>query len=232
MSARADYLKWRRSAQVGCVFARFLSRAPDDHGQYIVEVSQSPDPLRVAKAIASRTERLVADPSISIATLLLPTVKTVEALVKVTVALRNYPGWTVATMTLDPPPSGNFVGVQIFREVPFQGASSRRSEVLAFGPFNIFARTRRSPVAAFEIFVGEPMANDPVSQKPTDRANLAHAELSTTSILRIPNLFEKMIDQSKALRLRSLGGVDDRRAKAKVSFVIRPALARKFGLEP
>lgn len=76
------------------------------------------------------------------------------------------------------------------------------------------------------------MANDPVSRKPTDRANLAHADLSTTSILRIPNLFEKMINQSKALRLRSLGGVDDRRAKAKVSFVIRPALARKFGLEP
>jgi len=232
MSARADYLKWRRSAQVGCVFARLLSRAPDDHGQKIVEVSQSPNPTRVARAIASRTEQLVADPSISIATLLLPTVETVDALVKVAIALREDPNWIVTTTKLDPPPSRNFVGVQIFREIPFQKTSSRRSEVLVFGPFNIFPRTRRSPVAAFEIFVGEPMANDPVSQESTNRANLAHADLSTTSILRIPNLFEKMISQSKALRLRSLGGVDDRRAKAKVSFVIWPTVARKFGLEP
>ncbi len=231
MSARADYVKWRRSAQVGCVFARYFSNKPDEYGQDIAEVSQSADPVRVAKAIASRVERLVADPSITVATLVMPTIATVEALANVAVALRDHPKWIVSAIKLDPPPEGDFVGVQLFREIPYQSAS-RRSEVLAFGPFNIFPRTRRSPVAAFELFVGEARANDPVSQKPTDRANLAHADLTTTAILRAPNLFENMLKQTKALRLKSLNGVDDHRAKAKVTFTIRPTLARRLGLEP
>jgi len=231
MAARADYVKWRRSAQVGCVFARFFSNKPDKYGQDIAEVSQSYDPVRVAKAIALRVERLVADPSVTVATLLMPTITTLEALAKVTVALRDHPKWIISAMKLGPPPTGDFVGVQLFREIPYQ-STNRRSEVLAFGPFNIFPRTRRSPVAAFELFVGEPRANDPVSQEPTDRANLAHADLATTGILSAPNLFENMLKQSKALRLKSLNGVDDHRAKAKVSFTIRPTLARSLGLEP
>jgi hypothetical protein len=231
MSARADYVKWRRSAQVGCVFARFFSRKPDEYGQNVSEVSQSVDPVRVAKAIASRVERLVADPSVSVASLIMPTITTVEALANVAVALRDHPKWIVSAIKLDPPPAGDFIGVQLFREVPYQ-STTRRSEVLAFGPFNIFPRTRRSPVATFELFVGEPRTNDPVSQTPTNRANLAHADLTTTRILRVPNLYKNMLTQTKALRLKSLNGIDDRRAKAKVSFTIRPALAAKLGLTP
>jgi hypothetical protein len=231
MTARADYVKWRRSAHVGCVFARFFSCRPDEYGQDVTEVSQSADPVRVAKAIASRVERLVADPSVSVATLIMPTITTVEALAKVAIALRDHPKWIVSAIKLLPPPAGDFIGVQLFREVPYQ-STTRRSEILAFGPFNIFPRTRRSPVAAFELLVGEPRANDPVSQEPTDRANLAHADLTATGILRVPNLFENMLKQTKALRLKSLSGIDDHRAKAKVSFTIRPALAGKLGLEP
>jgi hypothetical protein len=229
MSARADYLRWRHSATVGCVFARFFSSHPDEYGQQIVEVSQSADPSRVAAAIAKRVEQYVADESVNIASLIMPTIKTPEALVKVALALRDQPQWIVTTSHLTPPPQ-DLVSVLMFREIPFQ-TSSRRSEVLAFGPFRGFPATRKSPVAAFEIFVGEPMANDPVSQKPTNRANLAHADLKETPILKIPNMFDGMLEKTRVLRLKSLGNVDDHRAKAKVSFVVSRALARKLGLE-
>jgi hypothetical protein len=226
MSARADYLKWRREPAVGCRFARWLSNHPNDYGQQIEEVSRSGNPMRIAAAIVSRVDRLVADPSISAATLLLPQIVNVEALANIALALRGRPQWNVTTSKLEPPPVGkNLVRVHIVRQLPFEN-TVRPSEVLVLGPFNIFPPTRRSPVTAFEIFVGKPMANDPGSGKPTDKTNLAHMDLSGSQLT--PNAFDNLWNGSRAGRLASLGGVEDNRAKAKVSFVISATLAKKL----
>jgi hypothetical protein len=182
MSARADDLKWRRKPAVGCRFARWLSYHPNDYGQQIEEVSRSTNPVRIAAAIASRIEQLVAEPSISSATLLLPQVVNIAALANVALALREHPQWKVATSELDPPPSDKkFVGVHIVRQLPF-GNTIRPSEVLVLGPFKLFQATRRSPVTAFEVFVGKPMANDPGSGQPTSKTNLAHMDLSASQL--------------------------------------------------
>ena len=229
MSARADYLKWRRSSAVGCVFARWLSAHPGEAGQKIEEVSQSKNPERVAAAIAARIDQLVSDKSISAATLILPRITTLEGLTKVALALRGYPKWKVSTTKLLPPPTADLVRVHIVRRIPFK-KTTRPSEVLVFGKFNVFPPTRRSPVTAFEVFVGEPMRNDPGSGTVTKRANLAHVDLRSTDIT--PNLYNNMWDGSQKGRLRELGVAEDLRAKAKVSFVISSALALKLGCAP
>jgi hypothetical protein len=229
MSARADYLGWRRTPAVGCTFARYLATRPDDCGQKIEEVSQSQNPRRVAAAIARCVDECVSDSSISAATLVLPGITTIEGLSRVALAVCDYPKWTVTMRKLPEPPKGNLVAEHIVREIPF-GQTWCPSEVLAFGPFSMFPRTRRAPVVALEIFVGEPMQHDPKSRDtPTTKANLAHLDLAATDLTL--NVINHMWESSERGREASLGRKDDNRAKAKVSFVISARLARRLGCE-
>ena len=85
---------------------------------------------------------------------------------------------------------------------------------------------------ALEIYVGEPMTHDPKTHEPSTKANLAHMALG-------PDLDDSTIDAmweaSKAARLKSLGltgGLEDNRAKAKVSFVIPASLAQQLACAP
>ena len=138
MSARADYLAWRSLPAVGCMFARLLSKRPLDCGQKIAEVKSDGPPERIARSVATRIDRLVADPSVSAATLLLPGLDALEKLTRMAVALGNRPAWHVRMTTLPGTPGGDMVAVNIVREVPFQGASCP-SEAL------VSDRLRRSP---------------------------------------------------------------------------------------
>lgn len=108
------------------------------------------------------------------------------------------------------------------------GSSSCPSEALVLGPFEEFPPTRRAPCVGFEIYVGEPRPLDPKTNQPTSKANLAHIEM----YLPTHSAFENMWEKTRVRRLASLGGVDDKRAKAKVSFVISPALADELGCSP
>jgi hypothetical protein len=202
---------------------------PNEYGQRIEEVSKSQNPQRVATAIAGRTDELVADKSVSAATLILPGITTMEGLSNVALALRDHPKWKVTTTKLPEPPTGNLVAVHIVREIPF-GEEWCPSEVLVLGPFKVFPPTRRAPVTALEVFVGDPMPNDPKTHKPTTKANLAHMDLSDTDLTL--NVIDRMWLRSEIGRRTSVGNVEDNRAKAKVSFVIPVSLARKLGCEP
>jgi hypothetical protein len=229
MSARADYLDWRRKAAIGCLFARWFSSHPNEHGQVIEEVSQSDNPQRAASAIAKRIDTLLAEPSVSDAGLILPGIKTIESLSRTAFALASFPKWEVTVDKVLPPPAIDLRAVHVVRKIPL-GTRWFSSEVLAFGPFRVLPATRRAPVTVLEVFVGNPLRRDPKTHKPKTNAHLADMDLSDTELT--PDQIDRFWDKSHTGRLTSLGGVEDNRAKAKVSFVITPTLARKLGREP
>jgi hypothetical protein len=232
MSARTDYLKWRGGTAVGCVFARFLARkGPERHKQAVEVVEDHLDPVALAKRIADMVDAALANPGVNASTLIFPALKDIETLARAALALRAHPHWEVVTTALKSTPGGDVVAVHIVRRIPF-GGKDCPSEVLVLGPFNGFPPTRKAPVTAFELFVGEPMPHGPSpypqDRKPTVKANVAHMPLD----LNPPTVFKGMWDSCFPFRLRSLGGKEDSRAKAKVSFVISNALAKKLGCEP
>jgi len=141
MSLRATYLNWRQQRPVGCVFARYMARNPARFGQRIEEI-RIETPTRLARAIAVRVDKFVADPSISAATILLARIDTLKGLLEMALALRAFPKWTVTATMVQAPPPGDLVAVRIVREIPF-GEETRPSEALVLGPFDVFPATYR-----------------------------------------------------------------------------------------
>jgi hypothetical protein len=229
MSARAEYLEWRHGPAVGCVFARLIANRPGDFGQKVEEIPSGGTPMRVAGTIARRIDRFVSDDAISAAALLMPGISTLEKLTQVAVALRAHPRWLVTFTALEDSRAGDLAAVHISREIPF-GAALCPSEALVLGSYPEFPPTRRSPVTALEVYVGAPMPQDPKTHKPTTKANLAHMDLSQGADLDQPQI-DMMWQASIDARLKSLG-VEDSRAKAKVSFIISASLAKQLGCEP
>jgi hypothetical protein len=177
MSPEDKYLKWRARPPVGCVFARLMARHRADYGQKVGIVhTKSASPAVVSAEIADLIDQFLADSSVSAATLLFPDLVELESLTRIALALKPLPNWYVTTSAVMPPPDGDMVAVHVVRDIPF-GAATCPSEALVLGPFDNFPPTRRAPVTALEIFVGEPMTHDPKSGAPTTKANLAHAKL-------------------------------------------------------
>jgi hypothetical protein len=226
MSPGEQYLLWRKQPAVGCFFARTIANHPNWYGQKIECVTGTGTPDLLAGVIASKITAAVADVSASAAAVLLPDIVTLEAAAMVLLALGSQPDWNVTTSVLQDPPAGEMVAVHIIRSIPFGGATCP-SEALVLGPFSEFPATRRSPIAALEVYVGQPRTYDPKTGNPTTKTNLAHIEMN----LPTQAAFEKIWNMSVDGRTRSLGG-NDSRAKAKVSFVIPMALAQQLGCAP
>jgi hypothetical protein len=169
----------------------------------------------------------VDDKTVAAGVLLFPELVTLDGLAKMAMALGERPKWTVTTTVLQNSKAGEMVAVHIVREIPF-GAGICPSEALVLGPFPEFPPTRRAPVTALEIYVGEPRPNDPKTGNPTVKANLAHMKLN----LETRDMFDRMWIGSVTGRLRELGGEEDSRAKAKISFVIPASLAQELGCAP
>jgi hypothetical protein len=231
MSARSDYLEWRHGPAVSCVFARLIAIRPADYGQRVEAIPSRGTPTRMAATIAGRIGRFVSDEAVSAAALLMPGITTLEKLTQVALALRTHQGWLVNFSTVEDSRWGDLVAVRIVREIPF-GKITLPSEALVLGPFAEFPPTRRSPVPALEVYVGEPMAQDPKAHEPSTKANLAHMDLGPD--LEISTI-EGMWEASRHARLNVLGltpSLEDNRAKAKVSFVIPASLAQQLGCVP
>ena len=227
MSPEEQYLFWRRSKpDVGCVFARLIASNPTKYEQRVVRVPKARTTSRVAKKVATIVADLIADKSAAAATLVFPHLTTLEHTATVMLALNDEPQWSVTTTVLQEPPPGGFIAFHVVREIPF-GAQSCPSEALVFGNFFEFPPTRRSPVTALELFVGEPRPRGPLDDAPTTKGNLAHIELH----LPTHEMFLSMWEKSKLGRAASLG-CQDNRAKAKVSFMVTPALANSMGCTP
>lgn len=229
MSAEKDYLAWRGKPPVGCVFARLLARKPKNYPQRIETVPSGPSrsPGEIAAYISQTIDALVADAAVGAATLLFPGLTTLEQTARTMLALSQFPNWSVSTGALKPPPSLPLVTVHLVRRIPF-GNSMCPSEALVLGPFKEFPATRRSPITALEIFVGEPFTHDPKTGLPTTKANLAHLKMNFPSQTAFDTTWENSIEGRK----KSLKGKDDNRAKAKVSFVIPQKMAQRLGCMP
>ena len=230
MSVADEYLKWRRGPAIGCVFARVMSDAPNDYGQVVEEIG-SDDPAAVATTIANRVQQLVPEPRVLAVAFVLPGIETLEKLMAMALALPTDPTWHVDAWQLDPPPEMDLAAVRVVRDLPF-GNGTLPSEALVLGSFNVFPKTRRAPRTAFEIYVGEPAPQDPKQHTPSTKANLAHIDFRDRNLINrdfTQAAVDTMWEKSKAGRLSSLGDVDDRRAKAKVTFVVPTALARNLG---
>lgn len=223
------------------MFARFMAAKPDAFGQRI-EVINSEDPGRMASRVAKLVEEHVSDAAVSVVTFLFPKLKAqkgLRALAEMAIKLRFLPEWDVTTDKLSKTPGGgDVIAVRIARTIPF-GKTTCPSEALVLGPFAGFPSTRRAPVAALEIFVGEPMELDPKTRQPTKKANLAHTPLSSIT----QSKFDWFWAKSEEGRRRSLGCTEaclatgsappvchDPRAKARVAFVIPIKLAASLGL--
>lgn len=233
MNAKADYTAWKRTTtKIGCVFARLIAAKPSRYGQVVEVVGASKTPALIAGSIEKRVAKHIASPSTSALALLFPFVENLETLAAGLVALKEHAGWHLTTTAMNHPDLGDIVLVALSRDLPFQN-NSLPSEALVLGPFNEFAPTRQSPVAALEIFVGQsPMADPKTGTVPT-KANLAHIDVSQ-SLKSVPghDPVAAMWKKSQVKRLESLGGKEDARAKAKVAFVIGAELAVKLCINP
>jgi hypothetical protein len=230
MSAADEYLKWRRTPAIGCAFARAMSRVPSDYGQVVEELGYD-DPAAVAIAIVSRVDQLVPNLRVLAAAFVLPRIETLEKLITMALALPTDPNWHVDVRRLEPPPQMDLVAIRVVRDLPF-GSGTLPSEALVMGNFDVFPNTRRAPCTAFEIYVGDPAPQDPKEHTPSTKANFAHIDFRDRTLINVDfpqDAVDNMWEQSKARRRISLGGIDDRRAKAKVSFVVPTALAQKMG---
>lgn len=151
-----------------------------------------------------------------------------KTLVAIANVLDQKADWGVARTRLPDTPGGDVVAFGLARQVPVDSGRMVPSEALVLGPFDDFPNTRRSPVTALEIFVGIRADWNEKANAQACKANLADVHIEA-----LPNqIFSKVWDSSIAARLGSLGGVDDSRAKAKVSFVIPLELAQALGCAP
>lgn len=225
MSPEKKYLKWRQGPSVGCLYARKIASKPSRFGQSIVRVSSTGPVAGVAKKIARAVANLIADGNSSAALLLFPELKSLERTARIMLALDAEPEWAVKPLSVTPPPKG-FVALNITRSIRF-GEKTCPSEALVLGNFPKFPPTRRAPVTALEVFIGEPRPFGPLDDVPTQKANLAHIELG----LPTHEMFLKMWTGSEIGRARELGGTDNR-AKAKASLIVPSTLASRLGCVP
>ena len=214
------YREWKlRNNAVGCVFARYMALNPARFGQR-AEMVSGVVPAAVAADIAARIDALIADPTATAAALILPDVVDLPTVVAIAFALDALPSWCVTRTVLNDTPIGDVVAFNVVRDIPFEG-STCPSEALVLGPYDEFPNTRRAPVTALEIYVGAPPQFDAVGE-PTTKGHLALVDIEPAS----QAVYDRMFRNTRRERLRSLNGIDDTRAKAKVAFSVPMAIAQ------
>jgi hypothetical protein len=222
----ATYRAWKhKNGAIGCVFARFLAARPGQFGQREAVV-QGRDAQKVASELADLTTAWVDDKTAFAGAIICPDLTDLTSVVELALALDSQQHWAVTRSLLTETPGGPVVAFNIVRNIPM-GTAYCPSEVLVLGPFPEFPNTRRAPVTALELFVGEPPPLQR-SGEVTTKAHLADVPIE----LPAPSVYETMFTGTKALRLRSLGGKEDLRAKAKVSLSIPIALATSLSCAP
>ena len=207
------YLDWLKRGQVGCVFAQLLGRPRPRRQLRTVVIGQSSGPTSTedrALQISAAVQQSVAEPEVEGLTVLLPNVVDPEPLVRLLHSLSALPDWT--TEREWPWRRLIIVGLRVSIE------NGVWAEVLGLGPFQFLPPTRQSPITSLEI------------RTKTERAKYGkiNPEILASHLADIPTygfltnekhrrLFTKF---TPALRHRILGGSEDQRAKAGVTFAV------------
>lgn len=219
-SPKQKYVDWKRkNADVGCLFARYLANKPEVDGFSIVEIQSGANARNLASSLNRIVSQAVADPKMMALTIVIPNMTDLEVIFSAALMLSEMDRWNCSYAPIEHASGDGLSSVQLTFDLEREDGELIPSEGLLLGPFTEFPNTRRAPVAAFEIYVGKPKTLDAVSKKPTDRANLAHIDSRPLT----EEMANRMVANTVASRRKSLGladGEDDKRAKAKVSFVV------------
>jgi hypothetical protein len=186
------------------------------------------DPPTIDREVATQITTFVDDPQIFAAALVFPDVNDLPTLRKMAFALASEPLWTVTPRIISGTPIGDVVAFNVAREILMESGGTCPSESLVLGPFSEFPQHSESPRHGARDLRG----NRAIS--PTDRGADPQGAPADVPVEGLPTraTFDWMWDRSKSERRRSLGGIDDPRAKAKVTFAIPMALAALIGCVP
>ena len=216
MTPQKQYEHWKaKSSAVACRFARFIGRNPSRFGQVVKTLNAQASPKIIAAAIERVVSGQIATGETKALAIVLPKIETFDKLVAAMGALGELNHWSLETKAISHPDGANYIAFSLRRDIPTANGGSMPSEVLVFGNFDHFPATRRAPYVAIEMYVGFPSDSDPKTGEPATKATLAHITMPAMTDETLDNLWE----QTRVARLESLGGIDDPRAKAKVSFV-------------
>lgn len=209
------------SAQVGCVFARYLTRTARMEGRRIIGAQGD----TAAQIIAAETASAETDPDVIRLSIVLPEVSSAADMARLCQALAQAPHWRLDG--IDRPtrdPDHRLFGLRC----EMAAKSSGRPvdiEWLAFGPFDEYPPTRQSPVAVLEGFV------DPSTLFSDDNDGRWRAHLALLPTPKLAQIqFERMEQATRAARWASIGEAEDHRAKARVTFTVTEKDADEIGI--
>ena len=218
----AVYLDWLNRPQVGCVFAQLLARPRNRSGMRTVVARGSSgegDPSELAEQIAQLATESAKDPSTEALSVLMPQIVSLETLAQLVWELGTQPGWAVELEQ-----TWRKATVRIGLRVEI--APDIFAEALGMGPFEIFPPTRKCPMTTLEIRTKRIRAKR--SQR-SEKYLAAHlADIPTKRFLTPSKHGSLFKDFTPWLRKRILGGQEDMRAKAGVTYSIPAAIWRSL----
>ena len=208
------YLDWLRRRQVGCVFAQLLARPLNRTGARTIVARGSSGQSKareLAMQIAHLVDESVADPSTEALSVLLPQLLRIEMLAELIWELSRQPHWIIEkehlwrkTLVL--------IGLRV------DIADGVVAETLGMGPFQIFPTTRQCPVTTLEIRTKSKRSKKSKSSSTHLAAHLADIKVDH---MLTPTQFRKLSKRfTPWLKKRILGGKNDGRAKASVTYSI------------
>ena len=214
----AVYLDWLRRPQVGCIFAQLLARPANRVGMRTV-VARGCSDNDSPNELATQIDRLV-DESVSRAvdeavTVLLPEVLTFEVLARLVWELSRLPTWHIEI-------ERRWRRTVILIGLRVRIATSVYAETLGMGPFTIFPPTRQCPVTTLEIRTKTKRARRSRLFRNRRAAHLA--DISVDDILTKDGFRYRFKTLTPRLKRRALGGENDKRAKARVTYSIPAAI--------
>ncbi len=215
---KAVYLDWLRRPQVGCIFAQLLARPANRFGMRTVVArgsSGNGKPKELAAQIDNLVEESIRDASDEAITVLLPHILTFEVLARLIWELSELPSWHIEierrwrrTVFL--------IGLRV------KIAKNVYAETLGMGPFAIFPSTRQCPVTTLEIRTKTKRAKRSRLFRNRRAAHLA--AISVDGMLTTDGFKYRFKRLTPRLRRRALGGENDKRAKARVTYSIPAAI--------
>lgn len=210
--AEQIYKHWQSQPQIACLFGRRIARDPKSFGilRHVVkgEVSSSNMHL-VAKEISSVVDEKIGAKDVEGASILIPGLEEVDALVNFIRTMGQQPDWNVRAV---PNPSDKWE--RIYVELKRAIGEDVFAEVLGFGPFPFLPLTRQSPLPALELRVKQKGARDKKSP-----SNRKYAHLADIPFKYKKKIFKRTWERSEKARLEILSG-DDSAARARITFAI------------
>jgi hypothetical protein len=202
---------WHLCGSNSCTFASFLSEQREEYGWETHVITDCEDPRQLAEQIAEITATRLPEPEIEVISILLPELDQ-EADLGAT--LRRLSGRSEWEIREEGKETDNELGELMRIGVRTAVEFDHWSEVLGFGSFPAQANTRLAPFTELAIRAKPPKR----PRRRSHRAFMADIDVDLES-----ETFEAWWHMTVAERARRLASDQDRRGKAKVTFVLRNA---------